>query len=310
MLPIVFSTDHNFVMQTGVCILSLLKSAEVSQYDIYVLINNDVTVEDKTLIERQISFFQGHKISFINVGDIFEGSYEVRNISIASYSRLLIPWLLPHLDKVIYSDVDIIFKTDLANIPAEELSDHLVAGVPALGLQSETGHKYIESLGLNPHFYINAGFIILNCKLLRDENFKEIFISEAKKKYLYQDQDIINLNCSGRILLMNIGFNVTPRYYEIYNKDLLINHNEVSKQNWKKWISGSGCIIHYAGQKPWNTFTYAWREWWNVYSCSIFYNPEFEIEISKKILRPNYGWIRILGFIKRKLLGYMPHFHK
>lgn len=301
MIPIVFSTDHNFVMQTGVCIYSLLANATVSKYDIYVLINRDVNKDDKALLDKQVGQFPGHNISFIEIGDVFSNSYEVRDISTATYSRLLIPWLLPQFDTVIYSDVDIVFKMDLSLIPMDRISDYLVEGVPALGLRSEAGRKHIKALGIDPMTYINAGFIVLNCKRLREENYKEKFLEEAGKKYLYQDQDIINLTCKGNILLIDIGFNVTPRFYEIYDRSSLLPPDKSSYENRLKWISGHDCIIHYAGQKPWNTFTYAWREWWNAFSDSIFYDPVMELKVSGNIIRPSYSWLRILSFIKRKL---------
>ena len=141
-IPIVFSTDNNYVMQTGVTILSLLESAHTSTvYEIFVLINNDVTEESKQCLRKQVSYFPNHTIDFISIGTTFENSFEIRNISIATYSRLLIPWLLPQYDKIIYSDVDIIFHTDLTNAYGIEMGHKLVAGVIAYTLRLLTNFK-------------------------------------------------------------------------------------------------------------------------------------------------------------------------
>ena len=64
-IPIAFSTDHIFVMQTGVCLFSLLDSAVTSKYDIYVMVNDDVTADDNDALRGQISKFDGHNIAGI-----------------------------------------------------------------------------------------------------------------------------------------------------------------------------------------------------------------------------------------------------
>lgn len=303
-IPIVFSTDHNFVMQTGVCILSLLKSARTSLYDIYILINNDVSDEDKLALSKQVGLFPGHKINFIEIGDIFKGAFEIRGISNASYSRLLIPWLMPNHDKVFYCDVDIIFKIDLNDIYAEDIGSNLFGAVPAIGtIYEESFYKYVKRLGFAKGNYFNAGVLIVNCKLQRELELKDKILIESKKKYIYQDQDIINIIAKNRIKRIPSQYNVTPLFYELYNSNADEVKDFYGNQEDKHIIlSGKDCVIHYAGPKPWNSFTYAWREWWDVYSQSMFYNPELELKITNSCIHPHYTWRNIARIIKHKLL--------
>lgn len=63
MIPIVFSTDHNYIMQTGVSLCSLLQSANDCRYDINIIIAENVTEADKDILCRQVAVFPGHKIS-------------------------------------------------------------------------------------------------------------------------------------------------------------------------------------------------------------------------------------------------------
>lgn len=304
-IPIVFSTDHNFVLQTGVCLYSLMDSAVTSEYDIYVIFNNDVTDEDKALLCKQVNRFEGHSIEFIEIGDTFEGAFEIRNVSIASYSRLLIPWLLHQYDSVIYSDVDIIFKTDLEEVYRDGMpTDFLIAAVVAVGFTIDhEARRYAEKIGITPEKYINAGFLVINSKLFRDENLNERLLDEARKSYTFQDQDILNIVCKNRIHYLPAQYNLTPWFYRLYKSD-----NEVFKKFYnyedaqKIWLSYNGCVIHYAGAKPWNKFTYAWRAWWDAYRASIFYDPKFEQKVSREILNPHYSWRGIASIIKRKIL--------
>lgn len=65
-----------------------------------------------------------------------------------------------------------------------------------------------------------------------------------QKENIYQDQNIINLVCKGRITRFSCQFNFKPSEYGI--------HPDI----------GHDVLTHYAGDKPWNSFCYAWDEWW------------------------------------------------
>lgn len=301
-IPIVFSTDHNYIMQTGVCIFSLLKSATTSFYDIYVLINKDVREDDKAKLREQVSHFSGHSIDFVEIGDQFEGCYETRGISTAAYSRLLIPWLLPELGKVIYSDVDVIFRIDLGEIYGIDISNYYFAGVPAIGAIQEFG-KHVKRLHLVPENYINSGFLVINSKKQRDENLRASFIKETRKKYYLQDQDIINIVCKGGIKLVSPQYCITPAFYTNFvSKNPIFEPFYGPKKLTDDFLIGKNCILHYAGGKPWNTFTFAWGDWWDTYRESIFYRCDFEPEVSEKIIYPILTWRKIASHVKRKIL--------
>lgn len=313
-IPIVFSTDNNYVMPTGVAIFSLLESAKpTTVYDIFVLINDDVTEESKNLLRKQVACFRNHTIGFISVGKVFENSFEIRDISIATYSRLLIPWLLPQYDKVIYADVDMIFRIDLSDVYSIEMKDNLIVGVIDFGLRfKKKAVKLIKKIGLNVDNYINAGFLMFNSNLQREQDLMKRYLDEATKKYNYQDQDIINKVCYGKILRLSPVYNLSPDIFEMtisnviqtleaYEDSALMPSGLDSKDFCRLILKAQNCILHYTGSKPWNTFTPGWREWWNTYQHSIFYDPEREIKISNSILRPKQSWRSIAIQIKRKL---------
>lgn len=287
-IPIVFSIDHNYVMQAGVCIYSLLINA-TCKYDIYILVNNDVTHNDKKLLQNQVNHFNDHLLSFISIGNIFKNSYQVRGISIAAYSRLLIPWLLEKYDKVIYSDVDVIFRLSLEKIYSTNIENYYFGAVKGLYFQyNPTARKYVKNLHLNPDNYVNSGFLLINCKLQRLHNLREKFLRESNKKYKYQDQDIINIVSEDRISIISPQYCITPAFYKFYlTNDKNLETYYGSDLDIKKYAEGKDCIIHYAGNKPWNSFTFAWNEWWQEYKKSIFYSPNFELEISNILLSKN-----------------------
>lgn len=62
MIPIVFSTDHNFIMPTGVAIFSMLECAIDTKLDIFILQSDSVTDNDRETL-RSIVFPYSSRIS-------------------------------------------------------------------------------------------------------------------------------------------------------------------------------------------------------------------------------------------------------
>lgn len=270
MIPIVFSTDHNFVMPTGVTICSLLLSADNETYDIYILASPDVTEVDKKNLENQVKTISPEStISFIEMGESFNNSFEVRNISTACYYRMMIPWLIPNVDKIIYCDGDIIVHTPLTELFDIDLKDKYVAGNNSVtGKGWADIKKYLYGIGLDNKEYINSGVLVINSALQRKDNLKVKYEELSKKKFLYQDQDIINIVCKGKIRHFHFKYNLPPYYLGV--------HKEINNRY----------ILHYAGDKPWRTFTYAWEEWWEVYKKSLFCDMKFYHDVSANIISP------------------------
>lgn len=287
-IPIVFSTDHNYVMPTAVTIASLLMSSRDSSYDIYILASPDVNDTDREKIAKQINSIDPDScVEFISLGEQFNGGFEIRGISTACYYRLLIPWLIPQHDKIIYSDVDIIFTDDLKELYLCDPGNNLVAGVNTPGFTSKKkAAKYISRLNLNPAEYINSGLLLINSKIQREENLRERYIQLSKRKFRFQDQDIINIVCAGRIK------HLPSRFNEIPNRIVPKSHSAGNQTGLLHSV-----VIHYAGPKPWNAFTPGWMEWWNVWNKTIFSDYEYYREACRRSADRKLlvkSWIKIL----------------
>ena len=134
-IPVVFSTDHNFIMPTYVAMSSLLANAS-RRCEIYLLVSEDVTYDDKEIINR-LAAAHDAGLTFIAVGTVFDNSFCVRGITKATYFRLLIPWIIPDRDKVIYLDGDIVVTGDIAQLydyPADPAC--LICGVRTPGFST------------------------------------------------------------------------------------------------------------------------------------------------------------------------------
>lgn len=273
-IPIVFATDENLIIQTGVCIYSLLASCgPETQYDIYIITDYGKKMEALKGWMQLKNNPHCLNIHFIESDNVISDAYEVRGITKAAYYRLLIPKLLPACDKVIYADVDIIFKCSLSEIFEEvNLGNYYIAGVRSY-IENEASNNYGKELGCTDFEYVNSGFLILNCKKIRENRVDLKWMELAKRKFLYQDQDIINLSCDTKKYLLPVKYNFTQQHYQAFAGHAVNRFNHISEQEMEEAMLHG--ITHYTGPvKPWNGLCYRFEDWWSMYQES----PLFDID--------------------------------
>ena len=273
-IPIVLTFDDNMALPAAVCISSLMMSAaEDTYYDIYILYAGNIP--NVIGLDKIKDVYTNLSVTFRSVGDVFNDAYQIRGITTAAYYRLLAADVIPEYDKVIYADVDMIFRLDLSALYSLNLKDNYFGAVYALGINTETSSKrYVESIGLVPGDYFLSGFLLMNLAKIREDGLTEKFIGLSKMNYKYQDQDIMNIACDKKIISipyiysmtvaafeavsMKTGLLNTKYMYDPYGKDPLIHSN-----------------IHYNGVKPWNDWCPNMDQWWECYRKSPIYDSAF-----------------------------------
>lgn len=268
-VPIVFCFDDNLEMQAGVCITSLLMNAHSDTfYDIYILHNDNAKFVNGKLNDL-LEVFDNFRITYRSVGDAFKGAYEIRGITYAAYYRLLIPELVPEYDKIFYFDVDIIFQCDLYSLYKDTDMDHfLVAGVSTP--YSDITPYVNNIMGMQIDKYICSGTILLNSKLIIEENIIPEFIEVAKKNWKYQDQDTLNYVCKDRIKILPPWFGVVGTVSEIASASTQQFYSEKEVND----IINHG-ILHFNGPKPWKEWCLNFDVWWEYYRKSIFFDKKY-----------------------------------
>lgn len=283
-IPIVFAFDHNLEFPACICISSLLMHAKPETfYDIYILYPES-SVLDKNLFGKIKETYRRCNINFKTVSNVFEGAFEIRNITTPTYYRLLIPELIPEYDKVIYSDVDVIFRTDLSSVYGMEMGDSYVAGTYDIDMNiGKDGIKHIdETEGLVSGEYIQAGFIMLNAKKMREDTLQPKLLEFAKRQFKFQDQDILNIACAGNTKILPWHYNMTT--YSFY---YLENEYEKIKEkyaNSDQQLARHQSNIHYNGQKPWKGACINFDIWWEYYRKSPFFDERYYYQFFENLL--------------------------
>lgn len=257
MIDIVFTFDENWLCQAGVCIASLIASRGREHYKIYCVANIDN--EAKSLLRDIVLADRESCISFITPCSGFsvgQMNMNIKHTTEATYYRLMLPELLPNLDKVIYSDVDVIFKQDLCDVWEIPLDGKLFAAVrDALLNISEYRRGGNEELFLDiaaDREYTYGGFMVMNLKKMREEEICEKWKNmAASARYFYQDQDILNLTSRGSKIFLPLKYCVIPQM--VVDKYIRSVEFGIYSQAEVDEASAHPAIIHYCGAiKPWH----------------------------------------------------------
>ncbi len=273
-IPIIFAIDNNVVMQCGVTITSLLMNAKPdTYYEIFILCNHSqLSAENRNFLAKAFDNNKQCKIAFTDVGEAFRETEEVLHghVTKATYYRLSIPSLFPQFDKVIYADIDMIFQQDLSELFQTALQHgELVAAVRDLAIDDKFFFKspLPAKVGKSEKDYFNAGFLVMNLKLMREENVVEEFNRHAKIKYDQNDQDVLNVVCKDRVQLLPSMYNFQLNHFSNYmwgRSKTDIAFGDLFKH----------ATLHYTWKhKPWNSLEcVAYDTWWHYYKMSPFYD--------------------------------------
>lgn len=261
-IPVVFASDNNYVPMVTTTIYSMLKNAsDAYRYDIVVL-HEGIEWENQERMKAFFGQFENAGLQFCDVSrfvDQYELTTNNPHISNETYYRFLIQELLPYYSKVLYLDSDLIVKGDVAELFSVDLGDNLLAAVRDvdycgnLNMKDGARMRYAkEVLGMHqPYGYFQAGVLVLNTKAMRKLHPMEKWLEFASDdRYIYNDQDILNAHCQGRVKYLDYDWNVmTDCFGRIGNvfsfAPCAIFDAFNDSRNHEK-------IVHYAGaQKPW-----------------------------------------------------------
>lgn len=296
-IPIVFAFDNNLVFPACVCLSSLMMHAkENTFYDIFILHSEHEKLNSEEL-DKLPTYYLNCCITYRRVGNIFDGAFEIRGITTPAYYRLLIPELIPEYDKVIYSDVDVIFRMDLSELYSLDLKENYLAATKDLGLNlSKDGVAYIQSMPeLYLGDYLQSGFIVINNKKILKDGLVQQFKSTAKRKLKYQDQDTLNIVCHGKILYLSLEYNMTDYsfYYALVERNRLQTlYNSEAIDN--ALTHGN---LHFNGHKPWKKYCVNFDIWWECYRKSPYYDAKYYFKFFHSKLN-EYDQLSLLKRIK------------
>jgi len=237
-MNVCFVVNRAYIGQLKVAIYSLSKYNK--NVNIIVL-THDLTDSDKSDLCR---FADEHEetVSFVDMDDsMFEGLPRMGyDKSYTAYFKLMIPYSLSNLDKVLYLDCDLLVEKSL-----EELYNRKTNHFISACLDEKVNKKRIEHVKLitgETGNYFNSGVILFDFKY-KDEIIGQDtlfdYIRSNKELFKFHDQDILNHFYIKKCDHLEEKYNYVTTYKSI--KDIFIHQG-----------GKNAVVIHYANWKPWN----------------------------------------------------------
>lgn len=259
-IPIIFSSDNNYIKYLIVAIKSLIcNSSKDYNYDIYIL---ETDISDKYKQKTLSMQKQNVKINFVNVDFIFKEIdktifYLRAHFKIATYFRFFIPRLFQNFEKVLYIDSDVIILDDVAKLYEKELHNNYVCAAKII--INPHDKKFIDYLDnklslRNKYNYFQAGVLVFDIKKLLDFDFEKkcIDVLQEIKSPRCVDQCIMNVVLEDKVQFFSQQWNIMwhiPIQYPHYEKQF----SEDTVKEYKKYLDEPK-ILHYTSAiKPWSS---------------------------------------------------------
>ena len=178
------------------------------------------------------------------VGGTYLSDWPAMRWSHATYLRLVLPDLLPELEKIIYIDCDICVLGDLA-----ELYDFDFDGKGVMAVAVKCRPEHVRNLGIDSGHYFNAGVLVFSPARWHRERIAERFrrcFEESADKLKYPDQDILNLVFRNDVRFLHPRWNIITSAFR---------NEPVAGYSTEEMIEAfrHPGIAHYTGEhKPWS----------------------------------------------------------
>ncbi len=219
-LHIAISSDKNYLMQATIFAKSVAVN-NLQDFDSVTihLLARDITLAQQESFRNEIESF-GLKLLIYDLSEIRQmlGIDIPNTISISSYARLFLSSLISDdIEKLIYADTDALSLKSFKNLWLTDLNSYSVAGV--LDIVSNKAKTNIGIDIISP--YINAGFLLINLKFWRENQFEQKFIKFLHKyngNVFHHDQGIINAICNNTIRILPPQYNVVSNFFMKYDE--------------------------------------------------------------------------------------------
>ena len=264
-LHVACSTDDNYAPLCGVMLCSLLENSTWTHLYVHILIDR-LSEDNKQRLRHQVEKYDNADCIFHPVDvNRFEGcKYKTSGhvLSAAAYYRVLLPSILPDVDRVIYIDCDMVITKDISDLNETDLSGYPLAAVEDYGLKHIRHHR--ELLGLSPDDkYFNSGFLIINLPYWREHGSEEPLLAFSRREriVLFHDQDALNYVFKGCWLRL------PPEWNRFNVCHLRAPHFLNSSEELRRFML-SPAVIHYTDKlfKPWYSLPYIpFRRTWYKY---------------------------------------------
>ena len=133
------------------------------------------------------------------------------NVPVAAYNRVLLPYLLTDVERVIYLDVDIVVVDDLEPLWQTKLDGNFIGAVKDVAVyMNPRFSQHHQFFGEQDDAYFNSGVLLMDLKAMRQENMPIAIINTAvdvASISRYADQDALNVYYHNAYKQIDVKYN-------------------------------------------------------------------------------------------------------
>ena len=294
------STNDEWAPFAAVTIASIMSNTK-SKVHFFVLHTN----LNKTTVDRinlLLEKFENAKIEYISVEGkgISDLGVGIGYITSDTFSKILFPNINADINRVIYTDVDVVFREDISELFNEDLGGHVIGAVE--GISHSDGKDNIRLNIDENHKYFQAGLLLIDCQKWREEKITSTCfgVLQSGQKLRYGDQD-----------LLNIVFADSYKYQKLHQKYCVIPFQLSEMRTFSKdsrEALENPFIIHYAGgNKPWIAGGPFENDFWRYASMTDFFPDIIKMRLDnsfvskeRDVITRQYKLFGIIPFVKIK----------
>lgn len=193
--------------------------------------------------------------------------------------RILLPELLPEVERVLYLDADTLVLQDLSPLWALDLADYPLAAVEDV---QDPAHAHVPlQIGLaRREDYFNSGVMLMNLEVMRAQHFTEALLEVARSRQVqdFPDQIALNILVKGYWLHLPPKWNCMSPFIEQSDRagEVAVRTPE------QRLAAASPCILHFEGDwrrgKPWHYLCNHPQQWLYLHYRALTPWPLVELQ--------------------------------
>ena len=279
-VAVCFICDDGYVMYTAVAITSIIQNKDKDKKYSFYIISSGLTEENTQILKS----LDGDNcfVEIIEVNDPQKYDYLTKEgfpVTPAALFKFDLPTLLPHLDKVLYMDGDIIvqkclhtlFETDVSDVYAGVIKDYR-----GLSLKGD----FHERLKIKHEAYFNSGIMLLNLALMRENDIPSKLLDYRQNGInYYMDQDALNVVFEEKVKYLSFNYNFQMTCWRFMNEELISQYYYLPRVNDKYDLIKNAVVIHYTAEKPWVYYDGKCSEIWMHY---YLLSPYRDLNLNRK----------------------------
>lgn len=247
-MHIACAADSKFLPHCAAMLYSLLRSQKADTVTVHFLHDGDVPEQSLSRLNDLVQSNAG-VLNLVPVSDRWrEACPGNRRFGQVAWYRVLLPELLPEIDRTLYLDADTIVRHQLDELWNSPL-DGCVVGAVANPLYPFMNPGFLDELGVLPEQYFNSGMLLFDMDAWRNEGLTRKVLERAatQRNQEWPDQNALNFVLKKQWKPLHPKWNSQNTIFDLHASQLPFLSEEIQQAR------RDPAVLHFIGPyKPWH----------------------------------------------------------